>query len=126
MPERKIIGVSFARLGTTGFTDETDEAFKNLTTAIQEGWRLDPTFYQTAGRPQPMRLENAVIYHLIKYSAEELASMAKEKDLEPQIIDVKKVPHDEVKDLVKQGYRVKEIYAKDVVLVKTGVPERDE
>ncbi|GAI96063.1 unnamed protein product, partial [marine sediment metagenome] len=97
-------------------------ALDEIVTLLDQGWILDPNIYKGA----PMRLEEAIIYHLIKFTPEELAAKAKEKQLEPQIVDVKKVPHEEVKDLVKQGFKVETLYAKDVVLVKMGVPQRDE
>lgn len=108
MPERKII---------LAVTQANYDAVAEL---LSQGWILDTRMYN--GRP--MRLQAATVYHLIKFSDEELAAMAKEKELEPQILSVKRVSHDEVDALIEQGYTVKDTYAKDVVLVKTGVKEK--
>jgi len=110
LPERKILRAHY------------QEIYDQVVQLLADGWILDPNIYKGV----PMRLETGIVYHLIKYSEEELAARAREKELEPQIVDVKKVPHDEVEALVKQGYKVETIYAKDVVLVKTGVLERVE
>ncbi|MBA7646859.1 hypothetical protein ES703_54625 [subsurface metagenome] len=108
MPERKIVRAHY------------QEIYDQVVQLLDDGWILDPNIYKGA----PMRLEEAIVYHLIKFSQDELAAKAKEKTLEPQIVDIKKVPHDEVEALVKQGYKVETIYAKDVVLVKTGILEK--
>jgi hypothetical protein len=109
MPERKIV------------LAKTQEDFGEVVKLVDQGWLLDSAMYE--GRP--LRLEDAVVYHLIKFSAEELAAMAKEAELEPEIISMVKVPYDKVDELLEKGYKVKDTYAKDVVLTKTGAKERD-
>ena len=110
MPERKIV-LAFNQ-------KDYDEVVKLLA----DGWILDPNIYKAT----PMRLEAMVVYHLVKFSEEELAARAREKDLEPQIQSMVKVPYAEVDALLEQGYTIKDSYAKDVVMVKTGAPKRDD
>jgi len=110
LPERKIV--------LAKYQDEYNDVVKLL----GEGWILDNRIYKGS----PMRLEAGIVYHLIKFSEDELAAMAKKKDFEPQILSMKKVSYDEVDALIAQGYTVKDSYAKEVVMVKTGVKEREE
>lgn len=106
--ERKII---YADIALAPF-----EAFKEVLIALKDGWILDPTIYQSAGRAQPMRLDNAVIYHLAKFSAEELETMKEELPQPEQITDVIAVAFEEVKAKIAEGYVVHQIYAKNVIL----------
>lgn len=110
MPERKIIRTVH------------QEHYDQVVQLLEGGWILDPSIYKAT----PMRLETGIVYHLIRYTEDELAALAREKELEPQIQSMVKVPYAEVDALLEQGYTVKDSYAKDVVLVKTGAPERDE
>ena len=106
MPERKIV--------LAKYQDEYDDVVKLL----GEGWIMDNRIYKGS----PMRLEASIVYHLIKFAEEELAAMAKKKELEPQILSMKKVSYEEVDELIKQGYTVKDSYAKDVIMQKIGAP----
>ena len=110
MPERKIVQAI------------TQRDYDQVVQLLGDGWILDTRIYD--GRP--MRLEAAIVYHLVKFSEEELAALAYEKLLEPQILSMVKVPYAEVDALLEQGYTVKDSYAKDVVMVKIGAPERDD
>lgn len=120
MPERKIIVVS---PGDAFCTEKVTQLLK----AKEDGWTLDPTMYCSGGRGQPLRLENAVFYHLIKYTEEELEEIAKLQMEEhgPRVVSIRKVPHHEADDLLKQGYTLKDTYAKDVVLVKYEEPKTE-
>lgn len=108
MPERKI-ALAF-----------NQKDYDEVVQLLADGWILDPQIYKAT----PMRLEASVVYHLVKFSEEELAARAKEKELEPQIQSMVKVPYAEVDALLEQGYTIKDSYAKDVVMVKTGAKEK--
>ena len=110
MPERKIIAAW------------TQKDYDRLVELLGDGWILDPNIYKAT----PMRIDYGIVYHLIKFSEDELAARAREIELEPQILSMVKVPYAEVDALLEQGYTVKDSYAKDVVLVKIGSKESGE
>ena len=122
MPERTILGAHVQ----IGFSNTTDSVFKDLIEKLQNGWVLDPSVYTSAGKARPVVLENAVIYHLIKYTEEELEAMAKEKELVetdifnkkqgPKVLQVAKVPWEEVNDLLQKGYRIQQEWSKEALL----------
>ena len=124
--ERKIIFETFAADRVPDCDTHTEIGFQKLIDAFKDGWVLDPTLYVSGGRPQPMRLENAIIYHLIKYTDEELVAMVKEQeDLErleferkqgPRVIKIAKAPWDEVNDLLDKGYVIKQEWSKEALL----------
>jgi len=126
MPERKIIFETFSTDRVPDCDTHTQIGFQKLIDALKDGWILDPTLYLSGGRPQPMRLENAVIYHLIKYTNEELVAMAEEqkvfeqseidKKLGLKIIKIAKVPWEEVNDLLDKGYVIRQEWAKEALL----------
>lgn len=99
MPERRVI------VGDT----ETIVEYANLVTALNDGWVLDPLF-----NSKPIRLDNAVIYHLIKYAEGE----EPQEPETPKVESVKSVGYEEVDDLIKQGYQPRDYYAKSVTLIK--------
>lgn len=90
--------------------DQND--FEIVNAELQKGWILNPNIYDG----KPLRLEAAVVYHLAKYSEEELTELNQKEE----IVSVKSVDLNEVDDLLKEGYVVKELYAKNAVLVKMG------
>lgn len=90
--------------------------FNAVNSHMQNGWAINP--YISGGKP--LRLEHAVVYHLIKFSPEEIAGLNQKE----QIVSVKSVDLNEVDALLEQGYVVKELYAKNAVLVKMGKKEK--
>jgi len=124
--ERKIIFETFSADRVPDCDTYTQIGFQELIDALEDGWILDPTLYLSGGRPQPMRLENAVIYHLIKYTPEELAVITEEqkvfeqveieKKLGPKVVKIAKVLWEEVNDLLEQGYVIRQEWAKDALL----------
>ena len=123
MPERKIIILNVLLDGQLALISA-------LISDLKDGWILNPMMYQSGGRAQPMRLENAVIYHLVKFSAEELEALAKERELAeqemfqnkrgPRVVDTQKVStvdgQDEVNALLKKGYTIKQEWSKETLL----------
>lgn len=91
-------------------------AFDEVNEHFEKGWVLNPSVYDG----KPCRLENAIVYHLVRYSEEEKAQLEKEGigPGEPKIIDVKGVSFPEVEDLIAKGFEVHQIYSKNVVLTK--------
>jgi len=90
--------------------------FDVINVLLNEGWILNPSIY--GGKP--LRLDNAVVYHLIKYTPEEVFELS-QVEPEDQIVSVRKVEHEQVDQWIKKGYQVREIYANHTVLVKMGV-----
>jgi len=84
---------------------------------FQEGWVLDPDIYD--GRP--LRLENGVVYHLVRYESGE--EPTEEAAVEPKILSIKSVPINEADDLLQQGYVLKDTFAKTVTLIRYEQPE---
>lgn len=69
------------------------EGFNNVTEALHDGWVLDPDIYD--GRP--IRLENSVVYHLIKYEEGEEPVEAEEPAGKfDGVVSVRSVPLNEV------------------------------
>lgn len=122
MPERQIFVLN-VEVADNYDANRVTTRSKQLCDLLADGWVLDQSMYQSAGRPQPLRLENSVVYHLAKYSKKELEKMVKPTG--PIVVSIKKVPHDEADALLKQGYILKENYAKDVVLVKYEEPKKE-
>jgi hypothetical protein len=83
-------------------------------------WVLDPDIYD--GRP--CRLGNAIVYHLIKYESEEEKPVDEEIEGR-KVVSIKSVPINEADELLKQGYELKDTYAKAVTLVKYAEEEPD-
>jgi len=86
---------------------------------LNNGWILDPLF-----NSKPIRLENAVIYHLAKFTEEELMEL-QEEPVESEIVSVRSVGLDGVDELLKEGYTVHALYAKNAVLVKKEAKQSD-
>jgi len=86
-----------------------------LIDALSDGYILDPMF-----NSKPLRLENSVIYHIAKFTEEELAELEKEP-VESKIVSVRSVELDGVDELLKEGYTVHALYAKNAVLTKKEV-----
>jgi len=80
-----------------------------------DGYTIDPDL-------KIVRLENAAIYHLVKYSEEEL--QAQEVEEEQRIMSIKSVNIEDADELLDQGYEVKDTYAKTVTVIKKEKLER--
>jgi len=89
---------------------EDQEDFITARDRFKFGWILDPDIY--GGRP--LRLENAVVYHLIKYEEGE----EPQPETEGKIISIKSVPIAEADKLLKDHYEIADRYAKTVTLIK--------
>jgi len=77
-----------------------------------DGFVLDPEF-------KVVKLDALAIYHLIKYSEEELE--AQEVEEEQRIMSIKSVNIEDADELLSQGYTVKDTYAKTVTLIRREV-----
>ena len=110
MPKRKIVFETFNTDRIPDCDTHTQIGFQQLIDSLNDDWVLDPIF-----NSKPIRLENTIVYHLIKYSEEEEIQRLQTG---PKAVSIKKVPHNEADELLKQGYVLKDTYAKDVVLVK--------
>jgi hypothetical protein len=95
--------------------------FEEINKLLSEGWRLDRTINGSGIIP----LENSAIYHLIKYSADEIVLMEQEKQEKEKSFSLKaesmiSVPLADVDAKLKEGYEIipDKIYAKEAVLVK--------
>lgn len=106
MPERKMIAIQPTGIGSEDFIKDSDK----LSKMFNDGWILDPLF-----NSKPIRLENAVIYHLIKYSPEEKTEF---EASEAKVESVKSVGYEQVDELIKQGYQPRDYYAKIVIMIK--------
>lgn len=115
--ERNIVVLNVEGAMTKAFLEDLEK----LTKTFDDGWVLDPTMYQSGGRAQPLRLDNAIVYHLVKYTEEDIEELQKaiaEANPQENIVDVISANFDEVKDKIKEGYVVHQIYQKNVVLKK--------
>lgn len=123
MPER----FTFLIVATAS---DAEQVMQKLTERLNDGWIVDQNVNQSSGRGKPIALDNAIVYHLIKYSDEELEAMAKEKELADQeLFQHKQGPHvldtqyadtrenrDEVNALLKKGYTIKQEWAAKALL----------
>ena len=110
MPERKFVLAI------------TQKDYDEVAQLLGQDWVLDNRISE--GRPT--RLDAGIVYHLVKFSEEELEILAREKEQEPQVQSVKKVPYDQVDEMLKKGYTIRDTYATHAIMVKTGAPERDD
>jgi len=92
---------------------EEQKEYDVVNNAFEAGWVLDPDMY--GGKP--VRLENAVIYHLVQYESEDEKPVV-EEEIEQEIISIQSVPINEADRLVQAGYVLKDTFAKTVTLVK--------
>jgi hypothetical protein len=111
MPERKIVIIH-------GDFNEPPDNFNKL---FNEGFQLDRTIHGSG----IVALENASIYHFIKYSPEEIAALQtveeeKEKKISFKAVSMISVPLADVDAKLKEGYEIipDKIYAKEAVLIK--------
>jgi len=64
-----------------------------------------------------LRLENSVVYHLLWLTEKE--KLEREKaEAEAEIVGIKSVDINEADTYLKQGYELKDTYAKTVTLIK--------
>jgi hypothetical protein len=111
MPDRKIITYTPTALNAT-------DVVQDLVNALSEGWQLDKAVYQSGGIAKPIILENAVVYHLIKYSAEEIEEQQKqEEEKESKVIKVARESTVEgVNKRLDEGYVIVQEWAKETLL----------
>lgn len=84
---------------------------KELEHLLEQGYVLDPDL-------KIVRLENSAIYHLIRYEeGEEPVEPVKKGEFD-DVVDVKQVSFEEVPSMISQNYRVYNIYAKHVIMIK--------
>jgi len=92
--------------------------FSDVNDHFKVGWILDPAIYD--GRP--LRLDNAVVYLLVKYTEEE-REQHEQQPIEDKVISIRNVPTNDADALIQQGYVIKDTYAKTVTLIKTKVKD---
>ena len=78
---------------------------------ISEGFVLNPDFGL-------VRFENSAVYHLVKYTDEELEALKGDEELDPEIASIRSVAINDADQLIEQGYTVKDTFAKTVTLIK--------
>lgn len=113
MPETKVIFVS---------EKELCDGFDRMTKSLQDGWEQDNRF----GNKGIIVLENAVVYHLIRYTPEEKKQLQLEQAKSiglPEIIDFESVDNTLVGDKLRcnLGWIILDkdhIYAKSTILIK--------
>lgn len=93
-----------------------DGKTEKLNQYLAEGWVLHPEV-------RTVTLDVAAIYHLVRYTeVEQLALEALEVEVKrgefEDVVDVKSAEFPEVEGLVKEGYVVQSLYAKNVLLIK--------
>jgi len=93
-------------------TDQVN--YSDVNERFEDGWILDPAIYD--GRP--LRLDNAVVYHLVKYTEEEREQL-EQQPIEYKVISIRNVPTNDADELIQQGYEIADRYAKTVTLIKT-------
>jgi len=118
VPERKVL--VYAQTVLSAHLT-VPNVFEEINKLLSEGWRLDRTINGSGIIP----LENSAIYHLIKYSADEIVLMEQEKQEKEKSFSLKaesmiSVPLADVDAKLKEGYEIipDKIYAKEAVLVK--------
>jgi len=84
--------------------------FSTVREILEEGWVLDPSIYDG----KPMCLENAIVYHLVKYGEGEEPS----EIVEPLIESIKSIAINEADEFLAKGYEIKDAFAKTVTLIK--------
>lgn len=84
--------------------------FDEVAILLKEGWQLDTRIHRGI-----ITLDMAVVYHLVKYTEEEKQQLT---PFEPSITSVISVPIEEVDSKLKDGYEIKELYAKTATLIK--------
>lgn len=124
MPERKVVVYAQTVLSAHLTVPNVFEEINNL---FSQGWRLD----RTVNGSGIVALENSAIYHLIKYSADEIAAIEEQKQEKEKPFSLKaasliSVPLADVDAKLKEGYEIvpEKIYAKEAVLVRW--PKKEE
>lgn len=109
MPERRVLICHATNL----------DSFAKLNDLLSDGFHLDKNVHSGV-----IALESSAIYHLIKYSAEEIEALQQEQE-EKKSFSLKaasliSVPLADVDAKLKEGYEIvpDKIYAKEAVLVK--------
>lgn len=79
---------------------------------LHEGYVMDPSINSGV----PLRTNDAIVYHLIKYeNGEQPGELNLDK---PIVCEALKVEHEDVKTYFDDGWRVKEMYSKNALIVK--------
>jgi hypothetical protein len=84
---------------------------------FETGWVLNPNI----NNGKPIRLEGAVVYHLVFYHSEDLEAMKQNNNGKPQIVELHSVPIGEVNTWLVKGFEVEQTFAKNVTVVKREV-----
>jgi len=119
MPERQIVILPEILQG--------DGAIGHFNDLLSKGWQLDRNVHNGV-----VPLQNAAIYHLIKYTPEEITALQQarmQEQEEKKAFSLKaasliSVPLAEVDAKLKEGYEIvpDKIYAKEAILVKWQQP----
>ena len=93
---------------------EEQKDFDNVNVLLGGEWVLNPVL-------KIARLDAAVVYHLVKYSEEELKA-GEEKEERFKIVSLKSVEINDADGMLAKGYEVLDskdkVYAKTMILVK--------
>lgn len=89
----------------------SSHGLSDLLNLLDQGYVLDPQL-------KIVRLDTCAIYHLIKYEEGEEPVEQEKKGEFDDVVDVKQVSFEEVSSMISQNYRVYNIYAKHVIMVK--------
>ncbi len=89
---------------------------------LTEGWILDPEL--TDGKPY--RLEANTVWPMILLEEGDVRPAEKKAGEFDDVVDVKSAEFQEVAELVRQGYVVQSIYAKNTILIKRAALEEPE
>lgn len=116
MPERKIILVPIPERMDNTAMNMLHTKTNEVLTAINDGWELDPKFYNSAGKPQPMRTERAVFYHLVKYAKDEMPRGLR-------VVKAEKVKWEEVNAKLAEGWVIEKEYSADALMCLYGTEE---
>lgn len=95
--------------------------FDKANGCMAEGWELDPRF-----DGKPLRMDAAVVFPLVLYESEEERPKPFEEVRKGEFDDVvsmRDVANGDVDGLLKEGYVIHSIYAKNTILLKRGVLE---
>jgi len=100
----------------------TQEEYSKIPLLMSQGWLIDP---QLAG-DRPIKLDHALVWPLVLYeTSEEVPKpvLPEEKPGEfDDVTDVKSLDHAQVAEYIAKGYRVHEIFQKNVIVTLRGKP----
>ena len=90
------------------------EDYASLKTHLDAGWSLDPQF----NGGHAIALTDRTIWPLVLYESEAEKVQVPTPGEYDDIVDVKDAAHSEVAGLIKEGYRLHNVYQKNSILVK--------